>query len=141
MTGILTEQIFISYCRYRVIESSSLISVLFKEVFSYLYISFFHLLVYTHIYFLHILYISVNVKLHLYVTGMPQWRRQDFFIGRAHSMEWDFAYKLLPIPPLSPCKYPQHNILGGLWHAPSEFFFTFRPHKSHSGAISEFFII
>ena len=32
-------------CRYRVIESSSLVSVLFREVFSHPYISFFHLLV------------------------------------------------------------------------------------------------
>ena len=30
---------------YRVIESSSLVSVLFREVFSHPYISFFHLLV------------------------------------------------------------------------------------------------
>ena len=45
MTGIVTEQKFISDCRYRVIESSSLVSVLFREVFSHPYISFFHLLV------------------------------------------------------------------------------------------------
>ena len=45
MTGILTKQKFISDCRYRVIESSSLVSVLFREVFSHPYISFFHLLV------------------------------------------------------------------------------------------------
>ena len=32
-------------CRYRVIESSSLVPVLFREVFSHPYISFFHLLV------------------------------------------------------------------------------------------------
>ena len=32
-------------CKYRVIESSSLASVLFREVFSHPYISFFHLLV------------------------------------------------------------------------------------------------
>ena len=32
-------------CRYRVIESSSLVPVLFGEVFSHPYISFFHLLV------------------------------------------------------------------------------------------------
>ena len=32
-------------CRYRVIENSSLVSVLFREVFSHPYISFFHLLV------------------------------------------------------------------------------------------------
>ena len=37
MTGILTEQKFISDCRYRVIESSSLVSVLFREVFSHPY--------------------------------------------------------------------------------------------------------
>ena len=36
---------FISDCRYRVIESSSLVPVLFREVFSHPYISFFHLLV------------------------------------------------------------------------------------------------
>ena len=41
----LTEQKFISDCRYRVIESSSLVPVLFREVFSHPYISFFHLLV------------------------------------------------------------------------------------------------
>ena len=45
LTGILTEQKFISDCRYRVIESSSLVPVLFREVFSHPYISFFHLLV------------------------------------------------------------------------------------------------
>ena len=51
MTGILTEQKFISDCRYRVIESSSLVPVLFREVLSHPYISFFHLLyVYTCIY-------------------------------------------------------------------------------------------
>ena len=44
-TGILTEQKLISDCRYRVIESSSLVPVLFGEVFSHPYISFFHLLV------------------------------------------------------------------------------------------------
>ena len=27
---------------------------------------------------------------------------EDSFIGRAHSVEWDFAYKLLPIPPYHP---------------------------------------
>ena len=43
--GILTEQIFISDCRYRVIESSSIASVLFREVFSHPYTSPFHLLV------------------------------------------------------------------------------------------------
>ena len=43
--GILTELLFISDCRYRVIESSSPVSVLFREVFSHPYISFFHLLV------------------------------------------------------------------------------------------------
>ena len=42
--GILTQK-FISDCRYRVIESSSLVPVLFREVFSHSYISFFHLLV------------------------------------------------------------------------------------------------
>ena len=36
---------FILDCRYRVIESSSLVPVLFREVFSHPYISFFHLLV------------------------------------------------------------------------------------------------
>ena len=46
LTGIiLTEQKFISDCRYRVIESSSLVPVLFREVFSHPYISLFHLLV------------------------------------------------------------------------------------------------
>ena len=45
LTGILTEQKFISDCRYSVIESSSLVPVLFREVFSHPYISFFHLLV------------------------------------------------------------------------------------------------
>ena len=45
LTGILTEQKLISDCRYRVIESSSLVPVLFGEVFSHPYISFFHLLV------------------------------------------------------------------------------------------------
>ena len=40
-----TEQKFISDCRYRVIESSSLVPVLFREVFSHPYISFFRLLV------------------------------------------------------------------------------------------------
>ena len=39
------EQKLISDCRYRVIESSSLVPVLFGEVFSHPYISFFHLLV------------------------------------------------------------------------------------------------
>ena len=43
--GILTEQKLISDCRYRVIESTSLVPVLLKEVFSYPYISLFHLLV------------------------------------------------------------------------------------------------
>ena len=43
LTGILTEQK--SDCRYRVIESSSLVPVVFREVFSHPYISFFHLLV------------------------------------------------------------------------------------------------
>ena len=41
----LTEQKFILDCRYRVIESSSLVPILFREVFSHPYISFFHLLV------------------------------------------------------------------------------------------------
>ena len=41
----MTEQKFISDCKYRVIESSSLVPVLFREVFSHPYISFFHLLV------------------------------------------------------------------------------------------------
>ena len=45
MTGILTEQKLISDCKYRVNESSSLVPVLFREVFSHPYISFFHLLV------------------------------------------------------------------------------------------------
>ena len=45
LTGILTEQKFISDCRYSVIESSSLVPVLFREVFSHPYISLFHLLV------------------------------------------------------------------------------------------------
>ena len=45
MTGILTEQKFTSDYRYRVIDSSSIVSVLFREVFSHPYISFFHLLV------------------------------------------------------------------------------------------------
>ena len=45
LIGILTEQKLISDCRYRVIESSSLVPVLFREVFSHPYISFFHLLV------------------------------------------------------------------------------------------------
>ena len=35
----------ISDCRYRVIESSSLVPVIFREVFSHPYISLFHLLV------------------------------------------------------------------------------------------------
>ena len=39
------EQKYISDCRCRVIESSSLVPVLFREVFSHPYISFFHLLV------------------------------------------------------------------------------------------------
>ena len=26
--------------------------------------------------------------------ALQQWRSQDFFIGRAHSLEWDFAYIL-----------------------------------------------
>ena len=39
------EQKLISDCRYRVIESSSLVPVLFREVFSHPYISLFHLLV------------------------------------------------------------------------------------------------
>ena len=45
LTGILTEQKLISDCRYRVIESSSLVPVLFRELFSHPYISLFHLLV------------------------------------------------------------------------------------------------
>ena len=45
LTSILTEQKFISDCRYRGIESSSLVPVLFREVFSHPYITFFHLLV------------------------------------------------------------------------------------------------
>ena len=46
--GILTELKFISDCRYRVIERLSLVSVLFREVYSHPYISFFHLVfVYT----------------------------------------------------------------------------------------------
>ena len=40
-----TEQKLISDCRYWVIESSSLVPELFREVFSHPYISFFHLLV------------------------------------------------------------------------------------------------
>ena len=39
------EQKFISGCRYRVIESLTLVPVLFREVFSHPCISFFHLLV------------------------------------------------------------------------------------------------
>ena len=45
LTGILTEQKVISDCRYWVFESSSLIPILFREVFIHPYISFFHLLV------------------------------------------------------------------------------------------------
>ena len=45
LTGILTEQKLIADCRYRVIKSSSLVPVLFREVFSHPYISLFHLLV------------------------------------------------------------------------------------------------
>ena len=48
LTGILTELSSRRnlFCRYRVIESSSfVVSVLFREVFSHPYISFFHLLV------------------------------------------------------------------------------------------------
>ena len=45
LTGILTEQKFISDCRYWVIESSSLVPVLFREEFSHPYISLLHLLV------------------------------------------------------------------------------------------------
>ena len=45
LTGILMEQKLISDCRCRVIESSSLVPVLFREVISHPYISFFHLLV------------------------------------------------------------------------------------------------
>ena len=45
LTGILTEQKLISDCRYRVIESSSLVPVLFREVFSHPYICLFNLLV------------------------------------------------------------------------------------------------
>ena len=45
LTGILTEQKLISDSRYRVIESSSLVPVLFRDVFSHPYISFFLLLV------------------------------------------------------------------------------------------------
>ena len=45
LTGILTEKKLISDCRYRVIESTSLVPVLFREVFSHPYISFFLLLV------------------------------------------------------------------------------------------------
>ena len=41
----MINQKFISDCRYRVIESSSLVPVLFREVFSHPFISFFHLLV------------------------------------------------------------------------------------------------
>ena len=45
LTGFLTKQKFISDCRYRVIKSSSLVPVLFREVFNHPYISFSHLLV------------------------------------------------------------------------------------------------
>ena len=45
LTRILTEQKFISDCRYMVIESSSIVPVIFREVFGHPYISFFHLLV------------------------------------------------------------------------------------------------
>ena len=45
LRSILTEQKLISDCKYRVIESSSLVPVLFRIVFSHPYISFFHLLV------------------------------------------------------------------------------------------------
>ena len=45
LTGILTEQKLISDCRYSVIESSSLVPVLFREVFSHPSIFFFNLLV------------------------------------------------------------------------------------------------
>ena len=45
------EQKFISDCRYRVIESSSLVPVLFREVFSHPYISFFHFLVILNFFF------------------------------------------------------------------------------------------
>ena len=37
----LPDRIFFSDCRYRVIETSSLVSILFREAFSHLYISFF----------------------------------------------------------------------------------------------------
>ena len=45
LTNILTEQKLISDCRYRVIKSSSLVSIHFIEVFIHPYISVFHLLV------------------------------------------------------------------------------------------------
>ena len=59
LTGILTEQKLISDCRYRVIESSSLVPVLFREVFSHPYISRFHLLVMV---FLLLVIIIINFK-------------------------------------------------------------------------------
>ena len=37
----LPDRIFFSDCRYRVIETSSLVSILFREAFSHPYISFF----------------------------------------------------------------------------------------------------
>ena len=45
LTGILTEQKFISDCRYRVIESSSLVAVLFRKCLAIPTSPFFHLLV------------------------------------------------------------------------------------------------
>ena len=50
---------FISDCRYRVIESSSLVPVLFREVFSHPYISFFHLLV--NVFFVIYIYMDTTV--------------------------------------------------------------------------------
>ena len=47
LSGIMKRHFFpsVSDCRYGVIESSSLVPVLFREAFSHPYISFFHLLV------------------------------------------------------------------------------------------------
>ena len=67
LTGMLTEQKFISDCSYRVIESSSLVPALFREAFSLPYISFLHLLV--NVFFCYIIIVHVLMNFIIVVTA------------------------------------------------------------------------
>ena len=83
MTGILTEQKLISDYRYRVIESSSLVPVLFREVFSHPYISLFHLLVngFSVIYIYIYVYSVQQIFIKIYVLRGPSLMENNIILS------------------------------------------------------------